>query len=97
MPHQAQEGGQELVRVPVPPGGGQARFGEGPEEHRGDGPVGSTLRERRLDRLVALEVATAAVATGWALQGAPLGVVLNVGFVAAFAAAWWWPRPAARV
>jgi xanthine/uracil permease len=55
----------------------------------------SSLRERRLDRLLALEVATAAVATGWALRGAPLGVVLNVGFVAAFAAAWWWTRPAA--
>ena len=54
----------------------------------------STLRERRLGGFVALELATALVAVGWALQGAALGVVLNVGFVAAFAAAWWWPRPA---
>jgi hypothetical protein len=55
----------------------------------------SILRERRLGRLVALELATALVAAGWALLGAPLGVVLNVGFVVAFAAAWWWrPRPA---
>ena len=57
----------------------------------------STLRERRLGRLVALEVATAVVAAGWALQQAPLGVALNGTFVAAFAAAWWWPRLAARV
>ena len=52
----------------------------------------STLRERHLGRFVALEVATALVAAGWALRGAPVGVVLNVGFLVAFAAAWWWPR-----
>ena len=54
-----------------------------------------TVRQRRLGRLVALEVATALVAAGWALQGAAVGVALNVAFVAAFAAAWWWPRPRA--
>ena len=52
------------------------------------------LRERRLGWFVALEVATALVATGWAVLGAPGGVALNVAFVLAFAVLWWRSAPA---
>jgi hypothetical protein len=52
-----------------------------------------TLRERRLGELLVLEGATALVALGWALAGAPVGVVLNVLFVVGFAIAWYAYRP----
>jgi hypothetical protein len=54
----------------------------------------ATLRQRRLGELLVLEGATALVALGWALAGAPLGVVLNVLFVVGFAVAWHRGRPA---
>jgi hypothetical protein len=51
--------------------------------------LGGTLRERRLGELLVLEAATALVAAGWAVAGAPVGVVLNVGFLVAFPLLWW--------
>jgi hypothetical protein len=54
----------------------------------------ATLRQRRLGELLVLEGATALVALGWALAGAPLGVGLNVLFVVGFAVAWYRARPA---
>jgi hypothetical protein len=51
------------------------------------------LRERHLGELLALEAATALVALGWALAGAPVGMALNVLFVLGFAVAWYRYRP----
>ncbi len=49
----------------------------------------ATLRRRRLGELAVLELATAAVALGWAVQGSPVGVALNVVFLGAFPVLWW--------
>jgi hypothetical protein len=54
-----------------------------------------TLRERRGRELVVLEAATALVAAGWALAGAPVGVALNVAFLVAFPVLWHRTKPAA--
>jgi hypothetical protein len=48
----------------------------------------AVLRERRWRWFIALEVATATVAAGYATAGAPLGVVLNVANIVVFAVAW---------
>lgn len=45
--------------------------------------------QRRTGRFLAAEAGTAAVATGWALRRQAVPAVLNGGFVAVFAAAWW--------
>ena len=50
---------------------------------------GTVLRERRWTWFVALELATAMVAAGYALIGNRLGLVLNAAFVVVFALVWW--------
>lgn len=57
--------------------------------------LGATLRERRRAELLVLEAATALVAAGWALAGAPVGVVLNVLFLVGFPLLWWRSRTTA--
>lgn len=47
-------------------------------------------RERRWRWLLALEAATLSVAAGHALEGRTVPAALNVGFVVAFGALWWW-------
>lgn len=47
-------------------------------------------RERRWRWLLALQAATAAVAVGHALDGRAVAVAVNLGFVVAFGALWWW-------
>lgn len=59
----------------------------------------AVVRERRWHWFVALEVATAMVAAGYATAGVPVGVVLNAANVVLFAVVWWltgssrWRRP----
>lgn len=49
----------------------------------------AVLRERRWHWFVALEVATATVAAGYAAAGVPVGVVLNAANLILFAVVWW--------
>ena len=51
------------------------------------------LRERRWRWFVALEVATATVAAGYAAADVAVGVVLNAANVVLFAVVWWFARP----
>ena len=51
--------------------------------------AGAVLRERRWHWFVALEVATAMVAAGYAAMDRPVGAVLNVALVVLFAVVWW--------
>jgi hypothetical protein len=48
------------------------------------------LRRRSWRRFVTLEVATASIVAGYALERSVVGVALNLIFLAAFALAWWW-------
>lgn len=52
----------------------------------------AVLRERRWRWFVALEMATATVAAGYAAAGVPVGVVLNAAGVVLFAIVWWLTR-----
>ena len=49
----------------------------------------TVLRERRGTWFLALELATAMVAAGYALIGNRLGLALNAAFVVVFAVVWW--------
>ncbi len=49
----------------------------------------AVLRERRLHWFVALEIATATVAAGYAVAGVAVAVVLNAANVVLFAVVWW--------
>ena len=50
---------------------------------------GTVLRERRWTWFLALEIATATVAVGYALIGNRVGFALNAAFVMVFALVWW--------
>jgi hypothetical protein len=54
---------------------------------------GTVLRERRWTWFVALELATAMVAAGYALIGNRVGFALNAAFVLLFALSWWRTPP----
>ena len=49
----------------------------------------AVLRERRWHWFLALEIATATVAAGYAAAGLLVGVVLNAANIVLFAVVWW--------
>ncbi|HEV2758022.1 MAG TPA: hypothetical protein VGV86_00515 [Acidimicrobiales bacterium] len=56
----------------------------------------AVVRERRWQWFVALEIATAMVAAGYATAGVPVGAVLNAASVVLFAVVWWFTGSSQR-